>query len=114
MIKKRVEKRDGFSVDIYRKKDNKAEVVFRKNKALYRVDSVAGGDGVLKHLKAAFANAGKADVIMLRSARGRRWAVEVSSHDGKMLVLVWELLAGGASVLRFNWQAPVEEFQNAF
>jgi hypothetical protein len=115
MIKKRVERRDGFSVDIYRKKDDKCELVFRKNSTmLHRLGAIEGCERLTKQFKAAVSGGGKADVIELRSTRGRRWVAEIVSTEVKAVVLVWELKANGTSVLRFIWEGSAGELQIAF
>jgi hypothetical protein len=104
MIKKRVEKRDRFSVDIYRKKNNRAEVVFRSEKMLYRVGNVEGCTALDRQFKAALNEGGKAKLIEMHNLRKRRWVAEISFIGDKMLVLVWELMNNGVSILRFSWQ----------
>lgn len=117
MINKQAEKRDGFSVDIYRKKDNRAGVVFRRNRMLYRINNVGGCSRLLTDLRASAERGGKARVIELRSLRNRRWIVEIvpgQEETAMAVVLVWELMDGGSAVVRFSWQGTVEELKNAF
>ena len=117
MIKKQAGKRDRFSVDIYRKRDNRAEVVFRRNKVLYRINNVEGCSRLMTDLRAAAEQGGKARVIELRSSRTRRWVVEIVSglvETGKAAVLVWELMQDGVALVRFNWRGAVEELKIAF
>ncbi|HMI02591.1 MAG TPA: hypothetical protein VK541_08930 [Pedobacter sp.] len=117
MIKKQAGKRDRFSVDIYRKKDNRAGVVFRRNRMLYRINNIEGCSRLLTDLRAAAEQGGKARVIELRSPRNRKWAVEIVSgqqETDRAVVLVWELMDGGIAVVRFSWQGTAEELKIAF
>jgi hypothetical protein len=40
-------------VDIYRKRDNRAEVVFRRNKVLYMINNIEGCSRLMTDLRAA-------------------------------------------------------------
>ena len=114
MKSKKAGKRDRFSVDIYKRKDSKPEVVFRKNRVLYRLGKVEGTEGLARQFDAAADGATRAGIVELRNGRGRRWVVEVSAAEGMGMVQVWELLRDGTSLLRFKWQGPIEELKNAF
>ena len=114
MKSKKAGKRDRFSVDIYRKKDSKPGLVFRKNRVLYRLGKVEGTEGLARQFDAAAADTAKAGIVELRNGRGRRWVVEVSAAEGIGMVQVWELMRDGTSLLRFRWQGPVEELKIAF
>lgn len=117
MIKKGTGKRDRFSVDIYRKKDNRACVVFRRNRMLYRINNIEGCSRLVTDLRATVDRGGKARVIELRSPRNRRWVVEIVSapeESGRAVVLVWELMLDGVALARFSWRGTAEELKVAF
>lgn len=117
MIKKQAGKRDRFSVDIYRKKDNRACVVFRKNRVLYRINNIEGCSRLVADLQASADQGGKARVIELRSIRNRRWVVEIVfalEERDRAVVLVWELMQDGVALVRFSWRGTAEELKVAF
>ncbi|MES2457508.1 MAG: hypothetical protein V4594_18270 [Bacteroidota bacterium] len=104
MTNKKAGKGDRFPVNIYRKKNNKAEVVFRSEKMLYRLGNVEGCAALDRQLKDAMTETGKTKLIEMRNSRKRRWVAEISSMGGKSAVMVWELMDNGVSILRFNWE----------
>src|SRR5215217_2009322 len=109
MINTGAERRDRFSVDIYRKKDNRAELVFRKGKLLYRINAIEGCSRLVTQLSELIV--GKTKVISLRNSRNRKWAVEAVVNEQAAAVVVWELMADGRSLMRFGWQGTAAELK---
>jgi hypothetical protein len=115
MGKTKAGRRDSLSVNIYRKKDNRAGLVFRYKDMLYRITTVLGHTKLVSEFRAC-ADPGSR-IVQLQSPKSRKWAVEIVSGDGdsgRAAVVVWELMQDGKSLMRFAWLGAAEDINAVF
>lgn len=115
MGKTKAGRRDSLSVNIYRKKDDKAGLVFKYKEMLYRVSSVLGYTKLVTELRACAGHGSR--IIQLQSPRNRKWAVEIVSGEGdsgRAAVVVWELMQDGKTLMRFAWLGAAEDINAVF
>jgi len=111
MGKTKAGRRDSLPVNIYRKKDNKAGLVFKHEGMLYRISTVLGYSRLVSEFKACVVPGSR--IVQLQSPRNRKWAVEIVSGEGdsgRATVVVWELMQNGKSLRRFGWQGQFSAF----
>lgn len=115
MGKTKTGRRDRLSVNIYRKKDNKAGLVFKHKDLLYRISAVLGYCKLVSEFKAC-ADPGSR-IVQLQSPKNRKWAVEVVSGEGesgRAALVVWELMQDGRSLMRFAWLGTAKDINAVF
>lgn len=115
MSKTKVGRRDRLSVNIYRKKDNRAGLVFKYKGRVYRITTVLGYTKLLEDLGNCIKRGSR--IVQLLSPRGRKWAIEAVSgagDAGRAMLLVWELMPAGESLVRFAWQGTAKEINAVF
>jgi hypothetical protein len=106
-------RRDSLSVNIYRKKDNKAGLVFKHKDMLYRISTVLGYTNLVSELKPCAGSR----IVQLQSSRNRKWAVEIVSGEGdsgRAALVLWELMQDGKTLMRFAWLGSAKEINAAF
>ena len=115
MGKTKAGRRDSLSVNIYKKKENKAGLVFKYKDMLYRITTVLGYTKLISELKAC-ADPGSR-IVQLQSPRNRKWAVEIVSGEGdsgRSALVVWELMQDGKSLMRIAWLGATEDINAVF
>ncbi len=111
-MKKKVTNTRALEIRIYLKSNDKADVVFRKNKVLYRI-GVLGALRFLVNLGNCLSGLGKAMVLQLDGPRMRRWVLEMGLiRDEHAMLQVWEM-SGEEMKSRFSWTGLSLDLKNA-
>jgi len=101
-----------FEISIYPKGGNRAGVVFRRNKVCYRLTTIEKADHFITELKKCI-DLTRSKIINLFGPKNRRWVVEVAGEAGQTALVVWEMIAEGKVLLRFQWKGSEPEFNAA-
>lgn len=115
MSKTKAGRRDSLSVNIYRKKDDKAGLVFKHKGMLYRISTVLGYSRLISEFKACSVSGSR--IVQLQSPRNRKWAVEIVSGEedsSRAALVVWELMRDGKTLMRFAWMGAAGEINALF
>lgn len=113
MIDRKVERRECLSVNIYRKRDNKAGLVFLKRGKRFRITTVSGCDKLLTALSDC-GDLSRPKVIRICSPRQRNWIIELGQReDGLAALTVWEFERDGSMKNCFNWNGELRELKAA-
>ena len=101
MKKKNLNER-ALEIRIYLKSNDKADVVFRKNKVLYRI-GIMGAKAFKESLGNCLSDLQRALVLQLDGVRMRKWVLELGLiAEGQAILQVWEK-AGNELKARFGW-----------
>lgn len=101
-MKKKIRNERSLEIRIYLKSNDKADVVFRKNKVLYRI-GVLGALRFLTALGTCLSNLQRAMVLQLDGTRMRKWILEMGLvAEQHAMLQVWEM-AENEMKSRFGW-----------
>ncbi len=101
-MKKKIKIERSLEIRIYLRSNDKADVVFRKNKVLFRV-GIRGARKFKESLDKCVFDLQKAMVLSLEGTRMKKWVVEAGLVAGECAMLqVWEM-AENEMKARFGW-----------
>jgi len=113
MKKKGAKNQPSLRISVYKKRQNRASIVFRKNNILHRLTTIDRADKVLWELNNCRNDLRRAAVIQLSNPAKRTWVLEMGLRNEEEAVLnVWEM-AQSEMKLRFKWQGDAEVLHNA-
>ena len=111
-MKKKIVNERALEIRIYLKSNDKADVVFRKNKVLYRI-AIIGTLRFLVNLGNCLTDLRNAMVLQLDGSRMRRWVLEMGLlSDEQAMLKVWEMV-GNEFKTRFGWAGAPADLEKA-
>ncbi len=111
-MKKKIKNERSLEIRIYLKPNDKADVVFRKNKVLYRI-GILGALRFLANLAGCLLDLKKAGVMQLDGSRMRKWVLEMGLvAEGSAVLQVWEM-AENEMKSRFGWAGAAVDLERA-
>lgn len=110
-MKKQLNER-ALEIRIYLKPNDKADVVFRRNKLLYRI-KIFGARRFVESLKKGLADLQRALIFELQGTRRRKWVLEMGLiSNATALLKVWAPVTDELRP-RFEWSGEAAALQAA-